>query len=633
MGTKRNKKNLLLMIMGIVACIGIILSIAWIKPSTTIDYCLKYGRYKEIVFIVNHKKINENDSKEIKLSIEKYMDRVWTDWNGENVSYEKARKVFAILSDTKDKEISKKAKKYRKLIRIENEGNEIIEKVEKAYADGNYIKAMKETKQINQSYSQYEVVLDLYSECKEILLYKVANPESVSDYEQSIKLLNSYIKETKDRDFVDAKNSLKKELKEYRDIYSILTDATKLFEEKSYKKSFSILNKGRKKYPNNKKIKYALSIYQYSYVIDITSKVVKLADKDDYDSVINVLEDAIEIYDCQSFRDLLHEAKMKTSLLYAAKSKLKEAGNYVLISAKKMVLGDYAEDEQETLLSLGGSVAASVTNVDAPLDVRDLAYDMTHWGEGDYFGARLALDAVGVLPIVGALKYIKRVDTLSDTAKTAGKIADHVDTAHDLGKKADAIADSGKTLDNISNADAVVLDVKKKAKKVADLTDDYSDFIKKAEKGVDVEKDAINYTQYKTINQFYEGKLFPGTNIVFERKKLDLSDGRHIIGVFPKFESYVDIQLPDECIKASFNKQKIYLSKQLKKMTETRDGRKKLKKIFNKEQIKEIRQGIIPSGFVWHHNETEGLMQLVDEKVHAKVRHTGGMSIWGVGHK
>lgn len=224
----------------------------------------------------------------------------------------------------------------------------------------------------------------------------------------------------------------------------------------------------------------------------------------------------------------------KTSLLYAAGSRLKDARNYVFVSAKKMILGDFAENEQETLLSLGGSVAASVANVDVPLDARDLAYDMTHWGEGDYFAARLALDAVGILPVVGALKYM---DSVSYTVKTAGKIADGVDAVHDMGKAAEAIVNSGKTLDNISDATEIVADVTKKAQNVADLTDDYSNFIKKTEKVADSAKDIIHYTNYKTINQVYEGKVFPGTNILFVRKNPGFIGWSTFNRSFPKFKA------------------------------------------------------------------------------------------------
>ena len=77
----------------------------------------------------------------------------------------------------------------------------------------------------------------------------------------------------------------------------------------------------------------------------------------------------------------------------------------------------------------------------------------------------------------------------------------------------------------------------------------------------------------------------------------------------------------------------MYLAKQLKEMAETKLGKKQLKKMFRRKGLKDIKKGIIPNGFVWHHNEEEGLMQLVKETDHVKVRHTGGMSIWGKRYK
>lgn len=42
--------------------------------------------------------------------------------------------------------------------------------------------------------------------------------------------------------------------------------------------------------------------------------------------------------------------------------------------------------------------------------------------------------------------------------------------------------------------------------------------------------------------------------------------------------------------------------------------------------------GETPDGYVWHHNEQPGEMQLVDENVHSRTGHTGGYSIWGQGN-
>ena len=37
------------------------------------------------------------------------------------------------------------------------------------------------------------------------------------------------------------------------------------------------------------------------------------------------------------------------------------------------------------------------------------------------------------------------------------------------------------------------------------------------------------------------------------------------------------------------------------------------------------------SGYTWHHNQEEGVLQLVDKNVHEQTGHTGGRSIWGGG--
>ena len=57
-----------------------------------------------------------------------------------------------------------------------------------------------------------------------------------------------------------------------------------------------------------------------------------------------------------------------------------------------------------------------------------------------------------------------------------------------------------------------------------------------------------------------------------------------------------------------------------------------LKDKFTEDQIKEIMNGDLPDGFTWHHNEQEGLMQLVDTLTHSKTHHDGGMSLWGRGY-
>lgn len=144
------------------------------------------------------------------------------------------------------------------------------------------------------------------------------------------------------------------------------------------------------------------------------------------------------------------------------------------------------------------------------------------------------------------------------------------------------------------------------------------------------EKQPIEYR--RTTNESLEGDRHPITGVEFKRKIVEYSDGRRIEGVFAAFESKVDMQLPPELYKSSFLDQKNYLGERMQEMVKDPNYIEELKSKFTDEEIEEFKQGIIPEGYVWHHNEEEGKMQLVDAEIHEKTGHTGGMSLWGRGY-
>lgn len=139
----------------------------------------------------------------------------------------------------------------------------------------------------------------------------------------------------------------------------------------------------------------------------------------------------------------------------------KSAGEYTWKSITKFVLGDYSDDDI-TALSFAGNIVTGIFGVDLPLDIRDLVYDIQHWGEQDNFGLYFALDVVALLPVIGTLKYCKYADDVADGAKDLGKIfeagadagkttdtvVDSVDDVTDIGKDMDAAADAGKIAGN-----------------------------------------------------------------------------------------------------------------------------------------------------------------------------------------
>jgi hypothetical protein len=131
-------------------------------------------------------------------------------------------------------------------------------------------------------------------------------------------------------------------------------------------------------------------------------------------------------------------------------------------------------------------------------------------------------------------------------------------------------------------------------------------------------------------NKDLEGKKHPETGVPFEKKTVEDKDGNETEGVFPVFESLLDVQMPENLYEASDKDQFAECNKELKEAVE-KDP--EFAKKFTPEQLEQIKNGETPDGYTWHHNEECGKMQLVDSEIHAKTGHTGGKVIWGGGQE
>jgi hypothetical protein len=77
-------------------------------------------------------------------------------------------------------------------------------------------------------------------------------------------------------------------------------------------------------------------------------------------------------------------------------------------------------------------VGAGVFNVDLPADVRDLSADVMNWEWSKSHIKQTLLDGIGLLPIIGALKY---GDEAADVVKSGSKTADKMDEVKEVGEK------------------------------------------------------------------------------------------------------------------------------------------------------------------------------------------------------
>lgn len=170
-------------------------------------------------------------------------------------------------------------------------------------------------------------------------------------------------------------------------------------------------------------------------------------------------------------------------------------------------------------------------------------------------------------------------------------------------------------------------------KNTRELTDEEKQYLKEKLGWTDkqIEKCTIDedgVIHYRTDREDMEGKT--GENGVrYERKTVDIH-GVKVEGVFPVFYSKFDVQLPEEYEKLSNGRQFRECNRQLKEAIENNP---EMEKLFTKEQLEDIKNGDTPEGYVWHHNEEVGKMQLVKIEDHDRTQggaaHTGGKALWG----
>lgn len=131
---------------------------------------------------------------------------------------------------------------------------------------------------------------------------------------------------------------------------------------------------------------------------------------------------------------------------------------------------------------------------------------------------------------------------------------------------------------------------------------------------------------YKTDRCDLEGQT-SANGVPYERRMIEIN-GVKIEGVFPKFESVFDMQLDPDNYKS-----KTYAKECNIKLREAVENDLELRNKFSPEQLKDIEDGRTVTGYVWHHNEEPGKMQLVKREDHDRViggaAHTGGNSLWG----
>ena len=122
--------------------------------------------------------------------------------------------------------------------------------------------------------------------------------------------------------------------------------------------------------------------------------------------------------------------------------------SYLGDSAEQVLLGNFTD--KVTGLGTAGEVAAGVFGIDLLMDVRDIGYDLTHWENSWSHAGQTGIDIIGIIPLVGVLKYGDEVGTLwKSTNRLANKQVDSV--AREFGIRGVERRNFGKYIDSMKD--------------------------------------------------------------------------------------------------------------------------------------------------------------------------------------
>ena len=130
------------------------------------------------------------------------------------------------------------------------------------------------------------------------------------------------------------------------------------------------------------------------------------------------------------------------------KKMLDKAEDYLIRSAECVVLGNLTDEV--TVLGVGVQIVLGIFDLDLPCDIRDIIADIKNLAETDRVRwdliGMLALDLIGLIPVIGALKYSDEVGTLF---KNAGKVSVVAEGADGVGAVARHADEAGAWLQGV----------------------------------------------------------------------------------------------------------------------------------------------------------------------------------------
>lgn len=142
--------------------------------------------------------------------------------------------------------------------------------------------------------------------------------------------------------------------------------------------------------------------------------------------------------------------------------------------------------------------------------------------------------------------------------------------------------------------------------------------------------EAVVAEEIETRNDHLKDVEQAETGVSFVEKRVEQSNGELTEGTFPVFDTQFSAVLAEELFLENDNTHFQIANDTLhQSIVDNLSLANELG--LSTHDVQNLANGNTPEGYVWHHNEQPGVLQLVDEETHQNTGHKGGREIWGGG--
>lgn len=254
-----------------------------------------------------------------KEEILKSISALISDWKSGNTSAEMVIAQLYELTDNPDADISAAAKDGIALVTVETDAKILFDEAERQYAAGDYMAALGSLAHISPDWANWSKCSVMLDSCKEKVMASIGQPETIEEFEKAVAVLGEYTELVNDADAKKMYDDFADRLAVLRDIDVILSSALEAYDSGNYAESFSALASAVEKYPDETSVIDAYELCTQTYIDDITAKANELREGRQYDEAIALLDEAIEVLNCNEFTTLREDIREDSSFFYRFK--------------------------------------------------------------------------------------------------------------------------------------------------------------------------------------------------------------------------------------------------------------------------------------------------------------------------